>query len=227
MITPLPIFVAALLTAAGPARASDQPAPELGKAPTWITMEVEIDAPMDVVWEEFSRIGDIYLSSPTVDRSQLSSEQAHGLGASRHMEMSIKEGATLDERVIAWEEGTYMALEVYRIVGVTGVQTMGGDFRLTPAGDRTVLTSTLDYSMTNGLFGFMNRAVMKRKFAGLWSSVLAGYKHHIETGEEVTATTRLDPDTVRLVSLEVGERGDEIGVDATTGASGAGLTLNR
>jgi hypothetical protein len=168
-------------------------------------MSVEIDAPMDVVWGELSRIGDIGLNSPTVSRSWLSSEVATGLGATRHMEMSIKDGSTLDERVIAWDDGSYMALEVYQLVGVTGVQTMGGDFGLQAAGQHTVLTSTLNYSMTNRVFGFMNRLVMKRKFAGLWASVLAGYKHHIETGEAVTPRTSIDTRAVRLLEIEVGE----------------------
>ena len=177
-------------------QASNEPSKQLGKSPTQITMEVEIDAPIATVWQEFARIGDIYLSSPTVSRSRLSSKIERGIGATRHMQMAIKKGATLDERVIDWEEGSYMALEVYRIVGMPGVQTMGGDFRLRAKGERTILSSTLNYSMTNGLFAFMNNLIMKRKFAGLWSSILAGYKRHIETGEEVTMATKLDMSVV-------------------------------
>ncbi len=110
--------------------------------------------------------------------------------------MAIKQGAALDERVIQWEEGTYMALEVYKITKLTGVQTMRGDFRLEAQGDTTILTSTLNYSMTNWFFGIMNRIMLKKDFAELWASVLAGYKNHIETGEHVTEKTALEIDTV-------------------------------
>lgn len=181
-----------------------QAAPSVGAAPTEVTMSVAIDAPVDAVWAELARIGDIGLNSPTVARSWVSSGEATGVGATRHMEMSLKPGATLDERVVAWEEGAYMALEVDHIVGVPGVRTMGGDFRVEPRGDGTVLTSTLHYSMTNGMTGMMNRAGMKRRFAGLWRSVLAGYKHHIETGEEVTVDTDLELDAVALERMVVG-----------------------
>jgi hypothetical protein len=202
------LLTAAITTAtlaSGGASASTAPTSlALGKAPTRITMAVEIDAPIADVWESFANIGDIYLNSPTVSTSALSSDIQRGVGATRHMEMSLKKGATLDERVIQWDEGRSMELEVYEIHGVMGVQTMGGDFRLEEKGGVTVLTSTLNYSMTNGFFGFMNDRGMNKKFAGLWTSVLAGYKHHIETGTEVTPTTALNLDAVRLIGIEAG-----------------------
>ncbi len=175
----------------------------IGSSPTIITMEVEIDAPVQKVWSEFADLGGIYKNSPTVAKSHLSSESSRGIGATRHMEMAIgDEGATLDERVILWNEGEYMALEVYKIKGFSGVQTMGGDFRFIPKGDKTLFRSTLNYSMSNGFYGFMNKVIMKGKFTDIWSSVIAGYKHHIETGEEVTQETMLPTDQVVVVLPE-------------------------
>lgn len=182
----------------------------LGHTPTEISMQVEIDAPITEVWAEFSQIGNIYLNSPTVDHSYLSSDVTAGVGATRHMEMSLKKGASLDERVIAWTEGSYMALEVYEMHKMPGVQTMGGDFRLEERGDKTLLVSTLNYSMNNALFGAMNKAVMNKKFSGLWASILTGYKTHIETGAEVTATTELDTSSVKLLSVEIGVEDDSL-----------------
>ena len=125
----LAAFAAALLTNSPALQAAEPaPGPELGRAATEVTLQVEIEAHISEVWTAFSTIGNIYLSSPTVSASHLSSDITSGIGATRHMEMSIKEGATLDERVIEWTQGSYMALEVYKIVGVTGVQTMGGTF---------------------------------------------------------------------------------------------------
>lgn len=169
---------------------------KVGKSYTEIPMEVEINAPIEKVWKELANIGDIYLNSPTVSKSFVSSEAKQGIGATRHMEMSIKEGATLDEKVVKWEEGTYMALENYKIYKVSGIQTMGGDFLLIAKGDKTILRSTLHYSMTNALYGMMNKIMAKKKFAKLWKTVLAGYKKHIETGEHVTVASTLETNKV-------------------------------
>ena len=177
---------------------------KVGKSPTNITLEVEINKPIEDVWTDFSEIGNIYLSAPTVGHSYLSSEIKHGIGAQRHMEMSIMPGATLDERVIAWEEGSFVELEVVKIKGMPGVQTMGGDFALIKTGSHTtVLRSTLNYSMSNSFFGFMNRMMMNKVFQKLWTSILAGYKHHNETGEEVTSKTKVPLKAVQKIKTEI------------------------
>lgn len=182
-----------------------QSSTSLGKAPTETTVEVEINAPIEKVWATFADIGGIFLNSPTVDTSYSSSETKTGIGATRHMVLSpmMKKGATLDERVLEWEEGKYQKLEIYSVHGVSGIQTMGGDFRLTSKGDKTILQSTLDYSMTNGMWGMMNKMMGKRKFAKVWRKVIAGYKYHIETGEEVTHKTQLDIKAVNLIDIKI------------------------
>ena len=178
---------------------------ELGKAATETTVEVLIDAPIEKVWEAFADIGGIFLNSPTVDTSYTSSEQKTGVGATRHMILSpmIKKGATLDERVLIWEEGTYQKLEVYKIHRVSGIKTMGGDFRLIPKGNQTILRSTLNYSMKNGMWGMMNKMMGKKKFAKIWRKVIGGYKYHIETGEEVAHKTKLDISPVELIEIKI------------------------
>jgi len=182
---------------------NSQEANSVGRAYTEITEEVVINAPIEKVWKEFSTIENIYLNSPTVNSSTIISEIKTGVGAVRHMEMSIKEGAILDEKIIEWREGTYMKLQVIKIYKVSGIQTMGGDFELIADGEKTILRSTLNYSMTNKMMGLMNRMMGKNKFAKLWKSILTGYKKHIETGEEVTAKTELDLKNVKLISIVI------------------------
>lgn len=171
----------------------------VGKSPTKISLELEINAPIEVVWKEFSTIGDIYLNSPTVKYSYVSSDIKKGIGATRHMEMSIKKNATLDERVIKWKEGEYLALDVYKIKGLTGIQTMGGDFKLIPNGNKTILRSTLNYSVTNSFFGVLNKLVLKRKFTKVWKSVLGGYRQHIETQEHITEKTKINTKNIIVI----------------------------
>lgn len=182
-----------------------QESSKLGKAPTETTVEVIIDAPIEKVWKEFADLGAIFLNSPTVDTSYTTSEIKTGVGATRHMILSplIKKGATLDERVLIWEEGTYQKLEVYKVYKVSGIQTMGGDFRLIKQRDKTLLRSTLNYSMKNGMWGMMNKMMGKKKFATVWRKVIAGYKYHLETDEEVTHKTKLDLSAAKLIDIKI------------------------
>lgn len=177
---------------------------ELGRSATEITMEVEIDAPIDKVWANFKDIGGIYKNSPTVDSSYVVSANKEGVGAKRYMIMAKSfKGAILEEENIFWNEADhYQKFNAYRIYKVQGIQTMGGDFRLTAKGNKTILTSTLNYSMKNRLFGMMNAMMGRKKFAKTWASILAGYKYHSETGIRVTADTDLPVIDVKLVEAK-------------------------
>ncbi len=80
---------------------------------------------------------------------------------------------------------------------------MGAGFRLIQEGNKTMLRSTLSYSMTSGFMGMMNKMMGKKKFSKVWRKVIAGYKHHIETGEEVTHKTNLDFKSVELIEIKI------------------------
>ena len=178
---------------------------KVGRSYTEITAQVEIDAPIEKVWGVFADITGIYKCSPTVDTAYFASSTSKktGIGATRHMLMSkmMKKGATLDEQCIAWNEGTYQKFEVVKIYKVAGIQTMGGDFRLESKGNKTILTSTLNYSMKNKMMGLMNNMMGKKKFSKVWMAIIAGYKHHIETGERVTADTKTDKTAVKILKI--------------------------
>lgn len=175
---------------------------ELGKSATEITLEVEIDAPIEKVWSELANIGNIYLNSPTVDTSYITSNIKTGVGASRHMIMTIGKNATLDERAIIWEEGVYQKFIAYKIVNVSGIKTMGGDFRLIQNGTKTILRSTLNYSMKNGFYGTANNMMGRKKFKKLWATILLGYKYHIETGNRATFKTKFDLNQAKLIEIK-------------------------
>ena len=176
----------------------------LGRSATEITMEVEIDAPIEKVWENFKDVGGIYKNSPTVDSSYVISSNKEGVGAKRYMIMSKAfKGAILEEENLIWNEAEhYQKFNAYRIYKVQGIQTMGGDFRLTAKGNKTILTSTLNYSMKNRLFAMMNMMMGRKKFTKTWAAILAGYKYFTETGIRVTAHTILPLEEVKLVAIK-------------------------
>jgi uncharacterized membrane protein len=177
---------------------------KVGRSATEITMEVEINAPIEKVWENFKDIGGIYKNSPTVDSSYVVSTNKEGVGAKRHMIMSKDfKGAILEEENLIWNESEhYQKFNAYTILNVQGIQTMGGDFRLTAKGNKTILTSTLDYSMKNRMFGMMNGMMGRKKFTKTWASILAGYKYHSETGTRVTSDTQLPISEVKLLEVK-------------------------
>jgi hypothetical protein len=177
---------------------------KLGRSATEITMEVEIDSPIEKVWENFKDVGGIYKNSPTVDSSYVISNNKEGLGAKRYMIMSKDfKGAILEEENIIWNETEhYQKFNAYKIYNVQGIQTMGGDFKLTAKGNKTILTSTLNYSMKNRMFGMMNAMMGRNKFAKTWASILAGYKNHSETGIRVTEETILPINDVKLLEVK-------------------------
>jgi ligand-binding SRPBCC domain-containing protein len=175
----------------------------LGRSATEITMEADIDAPIEKVWANFRDVGGIYKNSPSVDSSYVISAIKEGVGAKRYMVMSRAfNGAILEEENLMWDEAVhYQKFNAYRIYKVQGIQTMGGDFRLTANGDKTILTSTLNYSMKNRMFGMMNGMMGRKKFAKTWASILAGYKYHSETGIRVTVDTDLPLNDVKLIQV--------------------------
>ena len=177
---------------------------KLGRSATEITMEVEIDAPIEKVWQNFKDVGGIYKNSPTVDSSYVISANKEGVGAKRHMIMSKTfKGAILEEENLVWNEAEhYQKFNAYTIYKVQGIQTMGGDFRLTAKGNKTILTSTLNYSMKNRMFGMMNAMMGRKKFTKTWASILAGYKYYSETGIRVTEETVLPIKEVKLLEVK-------------------------
>ena len=180
-----------------------QPA-KLGRSATEITMEVEINQPLEVVWQNFKDIGGIYKNSPTVYTSYIISKIKEGVGTKRYMVMSkMFKGAILEEENIIWDEmAHYQKFNAYKIQNVKGIQTMGGDFRLTAQGNKTILTSTLNYSMKNRMYGMMNGIMGRKKFTKTWASILAGYKFHSETGQRVTEKTVLPIKDVKLIEVK-------------------------
>jgi hypothetical protein len=176
----------------------------LGRSATEITMEVEIDAPIEKVWTNFKDVGGIYKNSPTVDSSYVISANKEGVSTKRYMIMSKAfKGAILEEECIIWNEAEhYQKFNAYKIYKVQGIQTMGGDFRLRANGNKTILTSTLNYSMKNRIFGMMNGIMGRKKFTKIWATIIAGYKFYSETGIRVTEETVLPINEVKLLELK-------------------------
>ena len=158
---------------------------------TKISREIEIDASKEAVWKAIARFGDICHASPGVLKSHVTSDQQEGVGATRHCDFAMM-GANAEEKIIEWNEGESIKIEVYDLKNMPGIDTMQADFKVRQENGKTILRADLDYSMKNVFFDMMNTTVMKRMNIKNWDAVLAGHKKYIETGERVVEKTILE-----------------------------------
>ncbi len=141
-----------------------------------------IDAPVETVWSVLADLGSIYKWNPGVAASQSTSEAAQGEGATRHCDLDDKN--YLEERAFDWREG-----EGYKIdVTETSMPLKSNivTFSIAPEGDGTRVNVTADYVLKFGLIGaIMDALFAKRQAQQGFDDMMAGLKHHVETGELV------------------------------------------
>ena len=101
-------------------------------------------------------------------------------------------GAQVEERITEWNEGESMKIDIYESKNMPMITGMEAEFSLKADGDATLLTATFEYGMTNLLGNLMNSMTMKKMNEKAWVSFIAGIKHHVETGEDVEKSTKLD-----------------------------------
>ena len=109
-------------------------------------------------------------------------------------------GATAEERVTQGNEGESLAIEVYDLKKMPGIDTMEAEFKVRTENNKTFLRADLHYSMKNVLFDVMNSIMVKKMNTKLWNSVVAGHKKYIETGEHVAKETSLELNKVVAIN---------------------------
>jgi hypothetical protein len=162
----------------------------MGKITT-IKREIEINQSKDKVWKALADFGKICHGHPAVSKSFITSTQKEGVGATRHCDFTMM-GASAEEKVTEWNEGKNIKIEVLELKKMPGIKTMALDLAIRNKGEKTILTSTMAYSMKNGFFDVMNSLMMKKMNAKLLDGIMAGHKLYIETGTIVNDKTKLD-----------------------------------
>lgn len=158
---------------------------------TIIKRTVLIDTPVSQVWDVLADFGNIQNLSPNVVKSYLTSDQQTGVGTTRHCDFATM-GAQVEERIVEWQEGKSMKIDIYASKNLPMMTGMVATFELVLEGNKTKLVGTFEYSMTNAIGGLMNNLAMKKANTKAWNLALAGIKRHCETGEPVDKSTKLD-----------------------------------
>ncbi|MEZ5080505.1 MAG: SRPBCC family protein [Thermoleophilia bacterium] len=162
---------------------------------TRIAFETTIEAPPQQVWDILADFGGVYRYNPSVVRSYLTAGSPGGPDSQRHCDLTFS-GAAVDERIVEWRDGDGYVLD---IVDGTNMPPFRGapraELTIRAAGEaRTHVRGQLTYRLRFGPLGIlMDRLMVRRRFGPAFGGVIAGLKHHAETGELVTADTRLQP----------------------------------
>ena len=162
---------------------------------------IGIDASTEKVWEAIGDFGNIYKWNPGVPNSHLTSAPEIGEGTTRHCDLTVP-GASIEERVTDWQEGTSYTVDIYEARRVPFVKDLSATVSVEPNGSGSTGGFDFRYETTAGPIGkAMERYVIgprNRKIAGL---LVAGLKHHVETGEEVGKGVRVDRTAASVVSI--------------------------
>ena len=148
-----------------------------------VTVDTVINAPKEQVWATLADIGSIHKWNPGVSNSYTTSDLEGGEGATRHCDLTGSNNY-LEERAFDWQEGAGFSIDIYD----TNLPLKSNvvRFDVSEAGDGTRVTLTSDYQLKFGPIGLVMDALFARRQAEQgFRGLLAGLKHHIETGETV------------------------------------------
>lgn len=153
---------------------------------TELTFETKIDAAPAEVWGVLSDFGNVYRFNPSVPTSHLTSDARNGLGATRHCDLIIP-GASVEERIIDWVDEESYQVEIYQGTRTPPAETVQARLSVRAEGDRTIARMQMAYKLKGGVVGqAMDRVLVRRQYVKAATGLLAGLKHYIERGEEVT-----------------------------------------
>lgn len=163
---------------------------------TTFKKQIEINQPKDLIWKALADFGNICHGHPGVSKSHITSILKEGVGATRHCDFTMM-GASAEEIISDWNEGKNITVKVYELHKMPGLDNVSLDLAIEEKGTITLLTGTMNYTMKNTFFDFMNTLVMKKMNSKLLEGILAGHKLYIETGTIVTDKTKLNLKTVK------------------------------
>jgi uncharacterized protein YndB with AHSA1/START domain len=159
---------------------------------TTIKHEVYINAPQEQVWQALANYGNIAIYNSGVTQSYVTSEQAEGVGATRHCDLALP-GASLEERIIEWHEGQSYKVEIYQGEKVPPAHYIHITLTVQPEGEGSRASTHMEYQLKYGILGaLMDRLMVHKGMSGGMQGLLAGLKHYCETGEAVESEQQVD-----------------------------------
>ncbi|KAA3654736.1 MAG: SRPBCC family protein [Chloroflexi bacterium] len=155
-----------------------------------ISFQIQVDAPINHVWNILADFGGIAKYNPSVPSVELRSANNEGVGADRVCQLNP--AGEIYERVFDWHEGQSYSIEIYGGKGIPPFKKSVVDIKVEPSGSGTKVSTSLNYSLKYGIIGRLMNALMVDRFMKKgFSGLLAGLKHYAETGKEVNGAKGL------------------------------------
>ncbi len=128
---------------------------------TTLKRQIEINAPSQVVFDVLANLELVERYNPLVIRAKYVSEARRGIGSARECDLG-KDGA-VRERVVGFEDGNWIRMELYE--HSWPLKKMEWTTTVTPIGDATHVSQTMEYQMKFGPLGqLMDVLMMRKKF---------------------------------------------------------------
>ena len=136
-----------------------------------------IDAPNERVWSVLSDVKNISDWSEAVVSARVSSNAQRGIGTERVCE--LKNGITINERWIDWEEGRSFTYEGFNL---PMVKSALNKWSIEESNGKTLLKTESRLEFKGGLLGRMIEPAMRFMAARMGADAMAAFKYLVENG---------------------------------------------
>lgn len=152
-------------------------------AVTRFSISTTINKNSEDVWETLADFGGTYRWNPAVVESHSTSDANGGLGAERRCDLG--KGQWTEERITGWEDKRSVEISIVN----SNVPISRAVVTLTMKSldeEKTQVDLLIDYKLKFGPIGvLMDLVMVRRMYRKTMVELLAGLKHHVETGEEI------------------------------------------
>lgn len=152
-----------------------------------VSTRITLDMPRHRAWEKLRDVSRAHKYVPGIIKTEIVSEQAEGVGASRYVYRSAR--SYLQETVVEWREGEGFLLRLHKGDG-PAPPFRNAWFRYSLAEDgaaRTLFTASLEYELPWGVLGRWLEGKMEKIVQATVDDVATAMKLYYETGQPTTA----------------------------------------
>ncbi len=151
-----------------------------------ITKRVTIDASAGRVWEVLADFGNVAPWGPTVVESRIIDKSKKNKRVGTVRVLRHRSNKEVEEVVSAWQERKGFTVE-FPVAG-GAIKSFSQQWSLEGTKDEALVTVIMRYDVRWGVLGrFLDLIMLKKHFSRELTLGLAGLKHYVETGEEVSA----------------------------------------
>ena len=149
---------------------------------TVIENTVEFAVPPERVWRVLGTLDALERYDPGVARSQITSTERTGIGATRQCD--LKPGGWFRERVTVWEPERSLGFELFACT--LPVKRLRHDYVLTPVAGGTRVQQRMEYQLKFGPLGrLLDAAIVRRRWRAGIALFLRGLQQLIERDPDI------------------------------------------